>query len=87
MSLLIYQAMQEAAQRGCWHWNWGGTWLTQDGVYRFKNRWGAQSKPYFYYIREYARACPLRNLTAKEILAEYPNFYVLPFNVLEKGQN
>jgi len=82
MSLLVFEAMQEAARRGCFFWNWGGTWLTQDGVYRFKSRWGTENRRYFYYIREYVKPCPLRALSPQEILAQYPYFYVLPFKVL-----
>ena len=40
MSGLIYQAMQEAITCGMKWWNWGGTWKSQDGVYRFKKSWG-----------------------------------------------
>ncbi|GAB4172367.1 MAG: hypothetical protein Fur006_01110 [Coleofasciculaceae cyanobacterium] len=85
MSLLIYEAMQEAARRGCKYWNWGGTWLEQDGVYKYKSRWGALDLPYYYYIREYEGSSDLRQLTANELLAEYPFFYVLPFKVLPKA--
>lgn len=83
MSLMIYEAMQEATRRGCRYWNWGGTWLTQDGVYQFKSRWGTQDLRYYYYVREYGGAS-LRRLPLKEILSEYPYFYVLPFRVLAK---
>lgn len=84
MSMLVYEAMQEAALRGCRYWNWGGTWLTQRGVYHFKAGWGTQDMRYFYYVREYERSFHLRHLTANEILANYPYFYVLPFKVLGK---
>src|SRR5215212_9456193 len=59
MSLLVFEAMQEAARRGCSFWNWGGTWLSQGGVYRFKSRWGTQDMPYYYYTREYVLPSPL----------------------------
>lgn len=84
MSLLIYEAMQEAARRGCRYWNWGGTWLTQGGVYDFKARWGTQDMPYFYYVREYEPESRLRQLKPQDVLAAYPYFYVLPFSVLKK---
>jgi hypothetical protein len=83
MSLLVYEAMQEAARRGCKYWNWGGTWLTQSGVYLFKSRWGTQDLPYYYYICEYQKSGHLRQLTAKEIANEYLYFYVLPFKILK----
>ena len=50
LSHLIIRAMQDAVcERSCSIWNWGGTWLTQEGVYRFKSRWGAIDKRYKYY--------------------------------------
>jgi len=83
VSLLIFEAMQEAARRGCKYWNWGGTWTTQQGVYHFKSRFGAKDMPYYYYTRE--RDESMRKLDAKRILAEYPYFYVLPFSALEQS--
>ncbi len=82
MSLLVYQAMQEAGRRGCLYWNWGGTWLTQDAVYQFKSRWGTVDLPYFYYVREYEGAEKLRRMTPEQIRREYPYFFVLPFRLL-----
>lgn len=82
LSLLVYESMQEAARRGCKHWNWGGTWLTQKGVYHFKSRWGTQDIRYFYYIREYDKSSLLRTLSVQEIIKTYPYFYVLPFDIL-----
>lgn len=87
MSLLVYEAMQEAVRRGCKHWNWGGTWLTQSGVYHFKSRWGTKDIRYFYYIREYGQPNPLRSLATQKLLEEFPYFYVLPFQVLQKGKD
>jgi Acetyltransferase (GNAT) domain len=83
MSLLIYEAMQEAVRRGCCYWNWGGTWLTQDGVYQFKSRWGTQDMAYHYYIREHEKDHAIRKLSRDTLLAEYPNFFVVPFDFLE----
>ena len=84
MSLLVFEAMQDAIRRGCRYWNWGGTWLSQKGVYDFKSRWGTTDYPYRYYVREYDGANRLRRCSAQRLLAEYPNFYVLPFHVLEE---
>ena len=82
MSALIMEAMSEATRRGCLHWNWGGTQRTNKAVYDFKNGWGSVDRPYYYFVREYVSPNPLRELTAPEIMAEYPSFYVLPFSVL-----
>jgi CelD/BcsL family acetyltransferase involved in cellulose biosynthesis len=84
LSLLIFEAMQDAVRRGCRYWNWGGTWLNQTGVYDFKRRWGTRDCPYRYYVREYEGAARLRRCSESRIRAEYPDFYVLPFRALEE---
>ncbi|MCO4783735.1 MAG: peptidoglycan bridge formation glycyltransferase FemA/FemB family protein [Candidatus Cloacimonetes bacterium] len=80
MALIIYQAMMDACDRGFKKWNWGGTWLTQDGVYKFKKNFGAHDLSYYYYIKiNDERLC---KLTKQDLLDEYPNFFVLPFDKL-----
>ena len=86
MSLLIFEAMQDAVRRGCKHWNWGGTWLSQKGVYDFKARWGTRDYPYRYYVREYGEAGRLRGCRREELCAEYPYYYVIPFDALHAGK-
>lgn len=81
LSLAIFQAMQDAIQDGYAYWNWGGTWLTQDGVYDFKKRWGTTDLQYHYFTRLYG--AQLLKLKREQLLLEYPNFYVMPFNKLE----
>ena len=51
LSLLIFEAMKDGISRNYEFWNWGGTWLTQDGVYRFKKMWGSEDLKYFYYVK------------------------------------
>jgi hypothetical protein len=84
LSALIFIAMKDTVLKGCTWWNWGGTWLSQDGVYRFKSRWGTSNFPYKYLIKEYKDNHLLRNLSSDDLLAMYPYFYVLPFNTLNK---
>jgi hypothetical protein len=52
LSYLIYKIMSELAQVGYKQWNWGGTWISQEGVYRFKKRWGSTDFPYGYYSKK-----------------------------------
>ncbi len=80
MSLLIYEAMQEAVLRGCTYWNWGGTWLSLTGVYNFKSRWGTSDYPYYYYVSVMDKNILLQ--TKEKMLEEYPFFYVVPFSYL-----
>lgn len=52
LSRLIFEEMQYCASQQISFWNWGGTWLSQEGVYRFKSRWGAKDYPYSYILKE-----------------------------------
>jgi hypothetical protein len=80
MSLLVFEAMREAAKRGHRYWNWGGTWAAQSGVYHFKKRWGTYDQPYTYYVN--IREDHVLQHPREELLAEYPYFYVTPFEQL-----
>lgn len=48
---LIFHCMCRFSAEGLALWNWGGTWRSQEGVYRFKQRWGAQHRVYRYFNR------------------------------------
>jgi len=80
LSLLIFEAMSDASMRGFHWWNWGGTWKTQDGVYRFKKRWGTHDLLYRYHTR--INRTDLLEWPRGKILAAYPYFYVAPFAAL-----
>jgi lipid II:glycine glycyltransferase (peptidoglycan interpeptide bridge formation enzyme) len=83
LSLLIYEGMLDAVREGYTVWNWGGTWLSQKGVYDFKKKWGARETRYHYYISLFDDKSQLLTLSPERIQAAYPYFYVLPFNRLE----
>jgi len=85
LSGIIYQAMQDAVDEGYQWWNWGGTWLSQGGVYQFKSRWGTADHDYFYYTKLYDNS--VLELSPEILLREYPYFYVLPFSALTKKEN
>ena len=51
LALVIYEAMRDSIFNGFSNWNWGGTWLTQGGVYDFKKRWGTTEYRYYYFTR------------------------------------
>jgi hypothetical protein len=82
LNLLIYNAMNDAAQKGCYYWNWGGTAQSAHGVYHFKKRWGSQECQYYYYIRAYRDISDILALSEEALLTEYPYFYILPFSQL-----
>jgi hypothetical protein len=83
LSALIHEAMVDAVvERGAKWWNWGGTWLSQDGVYRFKSRWGTQDLPYLYRTWDYSGDGDLTGLDAARLASGYPYFYTLPYREL-----
>lgn len=85
LSLLLAEAMADAARRGHRRWNWGGTWRSQTGVYRFKRKWGAQEARYHYATR--VNAPDLLQWPKARILHEFPHFYVVPFDALSSEED
>lgn len=84
LPMLVHEAMMEASRDGMRWWNWGGTWKTQEGVYRFKKKWGAREMSYYYYTR--VRDESLLDASRDDLLADFPGFYVLPFSALRSRQ-
>ena len=64
LSRLIFEEMEYASKIKLKNWNWGGTWPTQEGVHRFKSRWGAQERLYSYLISENTEE--VRNISSKK---------------------
>jgi hypothetical protein len=87
LSLIMFKAMIDAMEHGCRYWNFGGTWLSQEGVYRFKRQWNAEDYPYYYYVNIYDNIETLTNVSKEELLQKYQWFYVFPFEkTLRSGQ-
>lgn len=78
LSAIIAHAMVDACVAGRRWWNWGGTWTTQAGVYHFKQGWGAVDHPYMYYGT--VRAPGIIASSPAELIAQFPFFYVKPFD-------
>ena len=76
LSELIYRVMAELTREGYAIWNWGGTWRSQDGVYRFKNRWGAEDKVYRYFSRAEATFV---SRGAAAVAQAFPFFYLFKY--------
>lgn len=79
-ALLIHRAMQDACKQNFKYWNWGGTSISQDGVYNFKKKWGTNNLEYKYYIKIYQDK--ILNYSKEILLKEFPYFYVTPFEKL-----
>ena len=80
MAAILIRAMVDAAARGLRWWNWGGSWVTQENLIRFKIKWGGIPRDYRYWTTvgnaELLEADPAR-------LAEaYPGFFVVPYSSL-----
>jgi hypothetical protein len=84
LALLVHEAMRQAAGEGYKWWNWGGTWKSQLGVYRFKRKWGAADMPYRYYTRLTDQR--LLRSSRDDLLSAFPGFFVLPFDRLGQAQ-
>lgn len=81
LPLLIWEAFRAASFRGLRWWNWGGTWGSQDGVYRFKAKWGAEDRPYEYRI--FLNQADLLKRDRAYLSALAPGYYVVPYSALE----
>ena len=79
-SLIIYEAMIDAMNKGYQYWNWGGTWESQSGVYSFKNRWNTLNVNYKYYINVNNKM--VYKASKEELLENYNGLYLLPFQKL-----
>jgi lipid II:glycine glycyltransferase (peptidoglycan interpeptide bridge formation enzyme) len=77
LSALIFETMITLFKEGYKIWNWGGTWPTQDGVYRFKSRWGAEDKNYNYYNLIMDER--ILNFDKSLLLKAFPNFYLYKY--------
>lgn len=76
LSGLIFKIMHNKFQNGFKAWNWGGTWQSQEGVYRFKSRFGSTNRVYRYFNWCDAR---IKASTPEETLRHYPYCYVRKF--------
>jgi len=79
-SFLIFQSMMSAIRSGYKSWNWGGTWKTQESLYRFKTRWGSIDIGYRYILDVRRKEIFESNPTT--LLKDYSSFYTVPFNML-----
>ena len=80
MSMLINKAMIDSAiDKNSLFWNWGGTWLSQKEVYKFKSRWGAKDLHYKFHIKIFKDINVFKAYTKTELLKNYEFFYTIPF--------
>lgn len=83
LSLLCVTAMRDAASRGFRWWNWGGTQVSQTGIYRFKKKWSTLERTYHYAIQ--MNRPDMLEWPGSRFREEFPGFYVVPFAALRQG--
>lgn len=85
MAAILFRAMSDAMRRGLRWWNWGGSWVSQENLIRFKEKWGGRSREYRYWT---SLANPqVLSAEPEELLAAYPGFFVAPFGSLRRDDN
>lgn len=82
LAAILKVAIEEAISKGFKKWNWGGTWLSQEGVYKFKRKWGAKDYKYTYYVQ--LNDYHILHMAQHEITNKFENFYVVPFGELKQ---
>lgn len=84
LAQILVRAMVDAAQRGCRLWNWGGTGTGQEGVFRFKRKWGARDVRYRYFVQ--VNDEQLLGAEPENVRARFRHFYVVPFSAPAPSQ-
>ena len=83
LAAILAQALDDARGRGLAWWNWGGSRASQDGIRRFKAKWGGRAKPYRYFCRVGDR--DLLDASPAELQARFGHFFVVPYGALRSG--
>lgn len=83
MAAILHRAMVDAMGRGLAQWNWGGSWVSQENLIRFKTKWGGRPREYRYWTS--ISDPELLSAGPDELLEAYPGFFVVPFSSLRSG--
>jgi len=78
-SAVMFEAMLDAATEGFRCWNFGGTWVTQEGVKAFKDSWASTNRDYHYFVLDFGGLDALRHADRAQLLEDYYGFYLYPF--------
>lgn len=80
LALIVLRAMVLARSAGYTRWNWGGTWLSQTGVYRFKAKFAAVDREYRYFTLLRDKSILLQS--GASLSESFPGFFVVPYDKL-----
>ena len=81
-SHLIWESMLKSLDLNKKYFNFGGTWLGQKDLYRFKRGWNTNNFHYNYYIN--CDLDRLKNLEIENFPKLFQDFYVCPYDLLNK---
>jgi len=81
-TLIIFQSMVDAAERGCQYYNFGGTSKSQQSLYEFKARWGSKDLNYEYFVKYNREISYFKKIGRENIAQTYEYFFVVPFDLL-----
>jgi hypothetical protein len=82
LAAVLARALVDAAERGLAWWNWGGSWPSQQGVQRFKRKWGGRRVTYRYYVKLNDRA--LLEQSPEALQERFGHFFVVPYAALTR---
>lgn len=82
MAAILQRAMVDAMRRGLSQWNWGGSWVSQENLIRFKTKWGGRPREYRYWTT--VNNDDLLSAEPEALLEAYPGFFVAPFSSLRR---
>ena len=84
LTALIYTSMLDSIiDKKSRIWNWGGTGINHENLYRFKNRFGAKDYIYNYHVKLFQSKDKYKSLKSDKILRDYKYFYVIPFTSIQ----
>lgn len=81
LSLIIFEAMKQAIAEGYKYWNWGGTSMSAENVFRFKDSWGTENGEYNYYTKILSEDVYMLSRADIEQYMEY--FFLVNYDKLE----
>ena len=82
-ALLINRASLDAQAHGIRYWNWEGSPSREDGVYRFKEKWGSVEGAYRIYVKAFRSLEIFRQLGKEHLARQFPFYFVYPFDRLQ----
>ena len=67
--------------------NWMSSPMRNDGVYRFKEKWGSNERVFFYLTKVLGDISAWRKMGYDELMDAYSFHYLLPFNLLKNNKS